>query len=94
MALTLPRWIAAAAVAGGAMWFAFFRVPAPPSPSTQRASTSSGALSVAALAFRPSEAGIKELDGPVVAVVSGGNVDPDRYRAFLDAPIPAGWTRA
>jgi threonine dehydratase len=54
----------------------------------------SGALSVAALAFRPSEAGIKELDGPVVAVVSGGNVDPDRYRAFLDAPIPAGWTRA
>jgi len=26
--------------------------------------------------------------------VSGGNVDPDRYRAFLDAPIPAGWTRA
>jgi len=26
--------------------------------------------------------------GSVVAVVSGGNVDPDRYRAFLAAPIP------
>ena len=31
---------------------------------------------------------------PVVAVVSGGNVDPERYRAFLEAPIPAGWSRA
>ena len=48
----------------------------------------SGALSVAVLAFRSSEAGLDGLDGPVVAVVSGGNVDPDRYRAFLDAPIP------
>jgi threonine dehydratase len=48
----------------------------------------SGALSVAALAFRAGEAGLGVLDGPVVAVVSGGNVDPDRYRAFLDAPIP------
>jgi threonine dehydratase len=54
----------------------------------------SGALSVAALAFRPDEAGVTGLDGPVVAVVSGGNVDPDLYRAFLDAPIPPGWTRA
>ena len=27
------------------------------------------------------------LDGPIVAVVSGGNVDPERYRAFLEAPI-------
>jgi len=54
----------------------------------------SGALSVAALAFRAGEAGIESLDGPVVAVVSGGNVDPERYRAFLDAPIPAGWSRA
>ena len=27
---------------------------------------------------------------PVVAVVSGGNVDPERYRAFLEAPIPPG----
>jgi threonine dehydratase len=48
----------------------------------------SGALGVAALAFRAAEAGVAGLDGPVVAVVSGGNVDPDRYRAFLDAPIP------
>jgi threonine dehydratase len=48
----------------------------------------SGALSVAALAFRSREAGLDGLDGPVVAVVSGGNVDPERYRSFLDAPIP------
>jgi threonine dehydratase len=54
----------------------------------------SGALSVAALAFRGGEAGLGNLDGPIVAVVSGGNVDPERYRAFLDAPIPAGWSRA
>jgi threonine dehydratase len=51
-------------------------------------------LSVAALAFRAGEAGLENLDGPIVAVVSGGNVDPERYRAFLDAPIPAGWSRA
>ena len=48
----------------------------------------SGALSVAALAFRSAEARLDSLDGPVAAVVSGGNVDPERYRAFLDAPIP------
>jgi threonine dehydratase len=24
----------------------------------------------------------------VVAVVSGGNVDPERYRALLEAPLP------
>jgi threonine dehydratase len=48
----------------------------------------SGALTVAVLAFRAGEAGVDALDGPVVAVVSGGNVDPDRYRAFLEAPIP------
>ena len=54
----------------------------------------SGALSVAALAFRADEAGVKNLDGPVVAVVSGGNVDPDRYLTFLDSPIPPGWIRA
>ena len=28
--------------------------------------------------------------GPIVAIVSGGNVDPDRYRSYLEAPIPAG----
>jgi len=49
----------------------------------------SGALSVAALAFRRTEAGLDALDGPVVAVVSGGNVDPDRYLEYLRAPVPA-----
>ena len=48
----------------------------------------SGALSVAAMAFRHEEAGLDGLDGSVVAVVSGGNVDPDRYREYLAAPIP------
>ncbi|HEX5015384.1 MAG TPA: threonine/serine dehydratase [Candidatus Limnocylindrales bacterium] len=48
----------------------------------------SGALSIAAVAFRASDAGVAGLDGPVVAVVSGGNVDPDRYRTFLEAPLP------
>ncbi len=48
----------------------------------------SGALTVAALAFRPADAGIDSASGPVVAVVSGGNVDPDRYRAYLETPIP------
>ncbi len=48
----------------------------------------SGALSVAALAFRAGELGLDRLDGSVVAVVSGGNVDPERYLAFLSAPIP------
>ncbi|MDQ6794811.1 MAG: threonine/serine dehydratase [Chloroflexota bacterium] len=43
----------------------------------------SGALSVAALRFRASEAGIVGLGGDVVAVVSGGNVDPERYREYL-----------
>jgi threonine dehydratase len=51
----------------------------------------SGALSVAALAFRAAAAGIEGLDGPVVAVVSGGNVDPDRYREYLAAPLPVDW---
>ena len=48
----------------------------------------SGALTVAAMAFRAREAGVAGLDGSVVAVVSGGNVDPDRYREYLAAPIP------
>jgi threo-3-hydroxy-L-aspartate ammonia-lyase len=48
----------------------------------------SGALSVAALRSRAHEAGIDRIDGPVVAIVSGGNVDPERYRTFLEAPIP------
>ena len=48
----------------------------------------SGALTVAALAFRAVELGLAGLDGPVVAVVSGGNVDPERYRDYLAAPLP------
>ena len=36
----------------------------------------------------PRELGLDRIDGSVVAVVSGGNVDPERYHAFLDAPIP------
>ncbi len=48
----------------------------------------SGALAVAALRFRAAEAGLSDADGPVVAIVSGGNVDPERYRLLLDAPIP------
>ena len=49
----------------------------------------SGALTVAALRFRATEAGLDGTAGPVVAVVSGGNVDPDRYRALLASPLPA-----
>jgi threonine dehydratase len=47
----------------------------------------SGALATAALRFRPSEVDVADLDGSIVAVVSGGNVDPDRYREYLAAPI-------
>ena len=49
----------------------------------------SGALSVAALAYRQGELGLAGLHGPVVAVVSGGNVDPDLYRGYLAASLPA-----
>jgi len=48
----------------------------------------SGALTVAAIAFRSADAGLTGLAGPVVAVVSGGNVDPDAYREYLRAPLP------
>jgi threonine dehydratase len=48
----------------------------------------SGALSIAALAFHAGELGLDADDGSVVAVVSGGNVDPDRYLELLSAPIP------
>jgi len=49
----------------------------------------SGALTVAAVAFRSAEAGLIGIDGPIVAVVSGGNVDPERYREYLRAPLPS-----
>lgn len=48
----------------------------------------SGALAPAAAWFRGREAGITGLNGDVVAVVSGGNVDPERYRELLASPIP------
>ncbi|MEO8571171.1 MAG: threonine/serine dehydratase [Chloroflexota bacterium] len=48
----------------------------------------SGALSIAALAFHARELGLDRLDGSVVAIVSGGNIDPERYREFLTAEVP------
>ena len=48
----------------------------------------SGALSIAALRFRADEAGLNGLEGPVVAIVSGGNVDPASYRELLASPVP------
>jgi threonine dehydratase len=51
----------------------------------------SGALAPAAARFRAREAGIAAMKPPgtVVAVVSGGNVDPERYRELLASPVPA-----
>ena len=40
----------------------------------------SGALGIAAMSFHAAELGLGRVDGSVVAVVSGGNVDPERYR--------------
>ncbi|HUQ43333.1 MAG TPA: threonine/serine dehydratase [Candidatus Limnocylindria bacterium] len=48
----------------------------------------SGAVAPAAARFRAGEAGIDGLTGTVVAVVSGGNVDPERYLALLESPLP------
>ena len=48
----------------------------------------SGALPIAAMRFHAAEAGLTGIDGPIVGVVSGGNVDPDRYLEYLEAPIP------
>ena len=48
----------------------------------------SGALAPAAARFRAREAGLTGVQGTVVAVVSGGNVDPERYRELLGSPIP------
>jgi threo-3-hydroxy-L-aspartate ammonia-lyase len=47
----------------------------------------SGALTVAALRFRSSELADR-LAGSVVAVVSGGNVDPAAYRDLLGSAVP------
>jgi threonine dehydratase len=48
----------------------------------------SGALGIAAMAFHGRALGLDRVEGSVVAVVSGGNVDPARYREFLEAPVP------
>ncbi|MBA3876459.1 MAG: threonine dehydratase [Anaerolinea sp.] len=48
----------------------------------------SGALSIAAVRFRAHELDLAALDGVVVAVVSGGNVDPAQYRELLTSPVP------
>ncbi|HET9852395.1 MAG TPA: threonine/serine dehydratase [Candidatus Limnocylindrales bacterium] len=48
----------------------------------------SGALAPAAARFRAREAGIASGQGTVVAVVSGGNVDPERYAELLRSPLP------
>jgi threonine dehydratase len=48
----------------------------------------SGALTIAALAFRREALGLDAVDGPVVAVVSGGNVDPSDYGRYLATPLP------
>jgi len=54
----------------------------------------SGALAAAAACFRPAELLLGDATGSVVAVVSGGNVDPDRYRALLASPLPPGGSPA
>jgi threonine dehydratase len=48
----------------------------------------SGAIAPAAARFRRHDAGLESLDGPIVAIVSGGNVDPGRYLDLLAAPLP------
>ena len=48
----------------------------------------SGALSLAAACFRAEELGMPRLTGSVVAIISGGNVDPERYRSLVDGSGP------
>jgi len=48
----------------------------------------SGALAPAAARFHARDAGIAGLQGTVVAIVSGGNVDPERYRELLRSEVP------
>jgi threonine dehydratase len=47
----------------------------------------SGALAIAAAVFRGDEIGSPR-DADTVAVASGGNVDLDAYRRYLEAPLP------
>jgi threonine dehydratase len=48
----------------------------------------SGALAVAAIAYRANDLGLADIDGDVVGIVSGGNVDPEEYRTYLETPLP------
>jgi threonine dehydratase len=48
----------------------------------------SGALAIAAAQFHAAELGLDRLTGTVVAVVSGGNVDPERYRSLVEGAAP------
>ncbi len=48
----------------------------------------SGAVAPAAARFHAAEVGLAGSGGTFVAVVSGGNVDPERYRALLASPLP------
>jgi threonine dehydratase len=48
----------------------------------------SGALAVAAIAYRANDLGLADLDGDVVGIVSGGNLDPGQYRTYLETPLP------
>ena len=48
----------------------------------------SGALAAAAMRYRATEAGLGEVDGAIVGVISGGNVDPEMYRELLSSPLP------
>lgn len=48
----------------------------------------SGALAIAAIAFRGEALGLPDGRGDVVAVVSGGNIDIDLYRTYLETPLP------
>ena len=48
----------------------------------------SGALAIAAVAFRGDALDLPDDRGDVVAVVSGGNIDTDLYRTYLETPLP------
>jgi threonine dehydratase len=48
----------------------------------------SGALTIAAARYHAADLGLADLNGTVVAIVSGGNVDPERYRELLASPVP------
>jgi threonine dehydratase len=46
----------------------------------------SGAASIAAVLTGAVDAIAGKIEGPIVAIVSGGNLDPSRMREFLDRP--------